>query len=48
LNAIVAEQGNDFAIDNISLEPVPEPFTVGLGALGLAAFMRKRAKKAKA
>ncbi|HJP83055.1 MAG TPA: hypothetical protein VJ835_06065, partial [Fimbriimonadaceae bacterium] len=48
LNAVVAFEGNDFAIDNISLEPVPEPFTVGLGALGLAAFMRKRAKKAKA
>ncbi len=41
----VSDAGNDFGIDNVSIEAVPEPMTMtvlGLGAL--AAFRRKRAK----
>lgn len=42
LNVETAATGNDFGIDNIVLEPVPEPATlVGIG-LGLMAFIRRR------
>lgn len=47
LNIETAFSGNDFGIDNISLNPVPEPFTMTLGVLGVGAFLRRRmAKKA--
>lgn len=47
LNTETAATGNDFGIDNISLNPVPEPFTMSLGVLGIGAFLRRRmAKKA--
>ena len=47
LNAIVAFEGNDFAIDNIILEAVPEPFTMALGAAGIGIFLRRRMKTKK-
>ncbi len=49
LNAEVAEFGNDFGIDNIILEvaPVPEPFTMVLGAAGIGVFLRRRMKAKK-
>ncbi|MBC8064241.1 MAG: hypothetical protein H7Y17_05385 [Chlorobia bacterium] len=43
-----AAGGNDFGIDNLSLEAVPEPVTVSLGVLGIAAFLRRRLKSQKA
>jgi len=45
LNIQTASTGNDFGIDNLSLTPVPEPFTMALGAMGVAAFLRKRIGK---
>lgn len=45
LNIQTAASGNDFGIDNLSLTPVPEPFTMALGAMGVAAFLRKRIAK---
>ena len=41
------DSGNDhtLAIDDISFEAVPEPFTMSALALGLAAIARKRARK---
>lgn len=45
LNLTNIANGNDFGIDNIVLStanPVPEPFTMTLGALGIAAYVRKR------
>lgn len=42
LNIETAASGNDFGIDNITLNPVPEPFTMVLGALGIGAYIRKR------
>lgn len=45
LNVETAATGNDFGIDNISLNPVPEPFTMSLGVLGIGAFLRRRMAK---
>ncbi len=45
LNIETAAAGNDFGIDNISLDPVPEPATMALGAMGIAAFLRRRKLK---
>lgn len=44
LNLTNEAAGNDFGIDNIVLSttPVPEPFTMALGALGIGAYIRKR------
>lgn len=42
LNIETAFSGNDFGIDNITLNPVPEPFTMALGVLGIGAFVQKR------
>lgn len=45
LNIETAASGNDFGIDNIVLtatNPVPEPFTMMLGAMGIGAYIRKR------
>lgn len=42
LNVETAASGNDFGIDNIAMNPVPEPTTLAVGLLGLAGFLRRR------
>ncbi|MBP1727781.1 MAG: domain containing protein [Deltaproteobacteria bacterium] len=48
LNKNTAISGNDFALDDITLTPVPEPGTMlllGAGMLGLAVFGKRRMRK---
>lgn len=42
LNVETAASGNDFGIDNIAINPVPEPTTLAISALGIASFLRRR------
>lgn len=39
------QSGNDFGIDNIQVNAVPEPFTMGLGLAAAGAFVRRRMKR---
>jgi len=44
INDQLAFGGNDFAIDDISVEAVPEPMTMAVLSLGAAAMLRRRRK----
>lgn len=44
LNVETTATGNDFGIDNISLEAVPEPATLACLGIGAAALLRRRRK----
>ena len=40
--------GNDFGLDNVSIQAVPEPFTTALSLAGAGLFIRRRMKAKKA
>lgn len=42
LNVETAFSGNDFGIDNVAMNPVPEPTTLAVSVLGIAALLRRR------
>lgn len=42
LNVETAASGNDFGIDNIAMNPVPEPTTLAISVLGIAGYLRRR------
>lgn len=44
INDQLAYGGNDFAIDDISVEAVPEPMTMAFLGIGAAAMLRRRRK----
>jgi hypothetical protein len=46
INAVPDLNGNDYALDDITIDAVPEPGTMTALGLGIAALLRRRNKKA--
>lgn len=44
LDLVTTAVGNDYAIDNIRLTPVPEPATIFIGSMAVAAYLKRRSR----